>query len=438
MENGSDILSMSKKELSRLQIVQQASAHKLAYRVAAERLGLKSERQVKRLVKAYRTAGPAGLISKKRGHPSHHQLDPVVKQQALELLQTRYAGFRPTHAFEKLTEQHHLPLSAETVRHLMIEADLHHPRRVRRPVIHQLRTRRSRFGELVQLDGSPYDWFEGRAAPCSLLVYIDDATGRFLELWLTEAESTFSYFEATEHYLQRYGKPLAFYSDKFGVFRVNQPRHQAEGVTQFGRAMQELDIELICANSPQAKGRVEKANQTLQGRLPQELRLRGISTVAEANVFLASYREELNQRFAVEPARSEDAHRPLRPQDDLARILTIREERTLSKNLTLQYDNVLYQIQTARPSYALRQAKVMVCQDRQGRITILYRGRPLAYTVFQPAPRQGTIVPSKEIDAALTKRTTHRAKSKAHVPPADHPWRQSVINHKSDAPPSSR
>ncbi len=429
MEKGSDILIMSQKELSRLQIIQLASAHKLPYRVAAERLGLKSARQVKRLVKAYRTEGPAGLVSQQRGRPSHHQLDPIVKQQALDLLQTRYSTFRPTHAFEKLTENHHLSLSAETVRHLMIEAGLHRPRRAQRRVLHPLRERRPRFGELVQIDGSPFDWFEGRAPPCTLLVYIDDATGRFLELWLTEAESTFSYLEASEHYLLRYGRPLAFYTDKLGVFRVNQPRQQAEGVTQFGRALQELDIELICANSPQAKGRVEKANQTLQGRLPQELRLRGLSSLAEANVFLETYREELNRRFAVEPADPENAHRPLRPQDDLARILTLRTERVLSKNLTLQYDNVLYQIQTTRPSYALRQAKVTVCQDRHGRITILHRGRPLSFTVFQPAPRQGTVVSRKEVNSAVTKPTRRSRRSPAHVPPPDHPWRRFSIHY---------
>lgn len=274
MEEGNDILDMSKKELSRLQIIQQASAGQLLYRQAAEQLG-RSERQVKRLVKVYRREGAAGLRSQKRGRPSHHQLASALRQQALDLLQTRYLGLRPTLAFEKLTEVHHLDLSAETVRQLMIQAGLHRPRRAKHPILHQLRERRARCGELVQVDGSPFDWFQGRAPQCTLLVYIDDATGRFLELLLTEAESTFSYLEATERYLLRHGRPLAFYTDKLGVFRVNQERQQADGVTQFGRALQELDIELICANSPQAKGRVEKANQTLQGRLPHELRLRG-------------------------------------------------------------------------------------------------------------------------------------------------------------------
>ncbi len=421
---------MSQKELSRTQVVQQASQGRLRYRRAAEQLGV-TVRQIKRLVKAYRQGQARALVSKKRGRPSNHQLDPDVKAEALALLHTRYPDFPPTLAHEQLTERHHLVLSDETVRHLMIQEGLWAPKKAKRPMIHQLRTRRSRFGELVQVDGSPFDWFEGRSAPCTLLVYIDDATGRFMELWFVEAESTWSYFEATEHYLLAYGKPLAFYTDKLGVFKVNQPRlREGAGLTQFGRALTELEIELICANTPQAKGRVEKANQTLQGRLPKALRLAGLSTPAEANRWLPNFREDLNRRFAIPAANPEDAHRPLRPQDDLGRILTLQEMRTLSKNLTLQYCNRVYQIQTDRPSYALRQARVLVREERTGTIRIEYRGKPLAYTVLQEQSSQASVVSSKELNPAVTKRAQSRAKRKAHIPPPDHPWRSFVIHAK--------
>jgi len=326
---------------------------------------------------------------------------------------------------------HHLQLGLETVRQLMIHAGLWRPRRAKRPVIHPLRERRACWGELVQIDGSPFAWFEDRGPVCTLLVYIDDATSQLMELLFTEAETTFSYFEATEHYLLRYGKPVAFYSDKLSVFRVNLPNSlTGEGATQFGRAMYQLGIKLLCANTPQAKGRVEKANQTLQDRLVKEMRLRGLSTMAEGNAYLSEFRETYNRRFAVAPRSAENAHRPLLPQDELARILTVQEHRHLSKNLTLNYHNVIYQIQTPRPTYALRQAQVVVREDRHGTITIEYKGQPLAYTEYHRQLRQAEETPSKLIDAALaTKRSPKRRRAR-YVPPADHPWKRFPVSPK--------
>jgi len=330
-----------------------------------------------------------------------------------------------------LTEVHHLILGRETVRTLMVQAGLWHPRRAHKPVVHPLRERRACLGELVQIDGSPYAWLEDRAPICSLLVLIDDATGRLLELRFTEAESTFSYFEAVEAYLRRYGKPLAFYSDKLGVFRINHSSTvTGSGLTQFGRAMQQLGIEVICANTPQAKGRVERVLQTLQDRLPKEMRLLDISSMRAGNAYLPEFMDDFNQRFAVAPRRAEDAHRPLLPHDDLARILTVREARVLSKNLTVQYENTVYQIQTKRPSYALRRAEVVVCESRHHEITIEYKGKPLRYSVYRPAPHQGQVVPSKQLTMKLNalnesiKSTKHR---KPNIPAPDHPWRRSRI-----------
>ena len=265
------------------------------------------------------------------------------------------------------------------------------------------------------------------APACVLLVFMDDATGRLGELLFTEAETTFSYFEATERYLQLWGKPLALYSDKLSVFRVNVPNDlSGTGTTQFTRAMQQLDIEVLHANTPQAKGRVERVNQTLQDRLVKELRLRGISSRAAGNAYLPEFIADFNARFAVVPRDAVDAHRPLLPPDDLARILTVQERRTLSKNLTLNYQNVIYQLQTARPSYALRNAQVVVREDRCGVITIEYKGKPLAYTIYHPQARQAEVVSSKQLplklDALVTSQT--KKKSKPHVPPANHPWRR--------------
>ena len=202
-------------------------------------------------------------------------------------MRARYPDFGPTLATEKLAIEG-VSLSVETVRQLLIGEGLWKAKSVRRPVIHQLRERRARLGELVQIDGSPHDWFEGRAPKCTLLVFVDDATSRLMYLQFVAAETTFNYFAGVRSYLTEFGKPLAFYSDKFGVFRVNIPNAlSGTGLTQFGRALKELDIELICAHSPQAKGRVERANQTLQDRLTKELRLRDLSSLADSQCLLA-------------------------------------------------------------------------------------------------------------------------------------------------------
>ncbi len=310
----SAILSLSHEELSRLHVLEELKAKRIKQRHAAEQLGL-SIRQVKRLVRAFNRHGAKGLISKQRGQRGHHQLPREVKAQAVELLHHVYADFGPTLAHEKLTEVHHLQLGLETVRQLMVDEGLWKPRRARRPVVHPLRERRARWGELVQIDGSPFAWFEDRAPACTLLVFIDDATSQLMELRVVDAETTFSYFEATEEYLRRYGKPVAFYSDKLGVFRVNLPNSlTGEGTTQFGRALYQLGIQLLCANTPQAKGRVEKANQTLQDRLVKEMRLRGLATMAEGNAYLPEFREDYNRRFAVSPRSAENAHRPCCPK----------------------------------------------------------------------------------------------------------------------------
>jgi transposase len=427
---------MSREELGRLEVIQQVVKKQIKQRQAAERWHL-SVRQIKRLKRAYQREGAQALVSKKRGRASNHQLDAALKPLATEWLRTRYADFGPTLAHEKLTEDHHLALSVEVVRRLMMQAGLWHPKRAKKPVLHQLRARRARCGELVQIDGSPYDWFEGRAAACTLLVYIDDATGRLMELWFTEAETTFSYFDATEHYVLRHGKPLALYSDKLSVFRVNLPNDlSGTGTTQFTRAMKQLDIEVICANTPQAKGRVERVNQVLQDRLVKEMRLRGISSMVEGNAYAAEFIAKFNRRFAVVPRESEDAHRPLLPQDDLARILTVQELRVLSKNLTLNYHKVIYQIQTARPTYALRNAQVVVRENQRGEITIEYKGKPLRYTVYRRQARQGEVTPSKQLNLALDALTQPSKSRKPYVPPPDHPWRRFRLVQKSKQPTS--
>jgi len=427
------LLNMSAKELSRLEVMQRLSEKRMSQREAGAMLNL-STRQIKRLLKVYRQKGAVGLVSKHRGRKGNNRLSERVKKQALDLLKTKYRGFGPTLAHEKLVEKDKFQLSDESVRKLMIEEGLWKARKTKKVVTHQLRERRACFGELVQIDGSPHDWFEGRADPCVLLVFIDDATGRVVQLRFVESESFFSYAQAAEDYFRRCGKPVAFYSDKHGIFRVNLPSTgTGDALTQFGRAMQELDIQIICANTPQAKGRVERVIQTLQDRLPKEMRLRSISSLVEGNTYLPEFMDDLNPRFAVEPRSSVDAHRPLTAKDDLARILTWQETRTLSKNLTLQFEKVVYQIQTQRPPYSLRQAVVTVCLDAQQNLTLLYKGKSLPYTIFHKQAKQSQIVPSKNVNQVLP--------LPPHQPAPDHPWRKGFatpLSKKSRNVPAAR
>jgi transposase len=419
-------LTMSAKELSRLEVMQRLGNKRLKQKEAAAILGI-TVRQVKRLLSKYRADGASGLVSQRRGKASHNQLGAEVKQKGLDLLKGKYQGFGPTLAREKVVEVEGLKISVESTRQIMIAEGLWKARKERKVTVHQMRERRACFGELVQIDGSPHAWFEQRGAACTLLVAIDDATGKLVGLLFAEQESFYSYASLAKAYFECYGRPVAFYSDKHGVFRVNQAGGGlAEAVTQFGRAMQDLDIQILCANSPQAKGRVERANQTLQDRLVKEMRLLGISNMQQGNAYLPEFMADFNQRFSV-PARSQhEAHRPLTRLENLTHILTWQEARTVSKNLTIQFKKVVYQIQTERPSYALRNAQVTVCEDAAGLVTILYKSKPLEFTIFHKQERQAEVVDTKDLDRILQDQIESRK------PAPDHPWRNFVIsNHKT-------
>jgi len=412
------LLAMSTKELNRLEVMQRLSRKQMSQKEAGRILGL-STRQIKRLLRAFREQGAAGLVNKHRGRKANNRLSEEVKKRVLNLLKTKYQGFGPTLAHEKLVEKEKLKLSDESVRKLMIAEDLWKARKVKKVAVHQLRERRACFGELVQIDGSPHDWFEGRAERCSLLVFIDDATGKLVQLRFVDSESFFSYGAVAESYFKQAGKPVAFYSDKHSIFRVNQPSAGShDDLTQFGRAMQELDIQIICANTPQAKGRVERVIQTLQDRLPKEMRLRKICSWEAGNAYLPEFLEDFNTRFAQEPRSDVNAHRPLTPKDDLARILSWQETRSLSKNLTLQFYKTVYQIQSKCPSYALRNALVTVCLNAKEEISILYNGKSLPFTVYTQQARQAEIVSAKHLDQALHKQRMPT------IPGPDHPWRK--------------
>lgn len=394
---------MTMRELDRLKIFQSLAEGNLKPGLAAKRLGL-SVRQVLRMANRFREEGPTGLISRKCNCPSNNKIAPDIANLALSIIRERYADFGPTLACEKLRECHRLCISKETVRLLMSNAGLWIPRRLRDTTVYQPRNRRNCLGELIQIDGSDHRWFEERAPACTLLVYIDDATSKLMHLHFTFSESTFSYYEATRAYIELHGKPQAFYSDKHSVFRVNQKQATGgDGHTQFGRALYELNVEGICANSSQAKGRVERANLTLQDRFVKELRLQDISTMAAANAYAPTFIADYNHRFGKPPRNDFNAHRPLRPDEDLNLIFTHRELRKVSKSLTLQYDKHLYMLADTSTTRGLIGSYIDVYEYPDGRIEVRANGAALPYTRYDKLSEvdQGAIVENKRLGHVL-------------------------------------
>src|SRR6267378_4345754 len=398
------VIAMSRTEIDRMSVLQDLAASRIKVAEAAALMSL-GRRQVFRLAKAYSQQGAEALVSRRRGRPSNRCYPSALRAAAIGIIRERYPDFGPTLAAEKLAELHDIHLARETLRQWMIAAGLWKDRRARLKPVHQPRYRRDCLGELIQIDGSEHWWFEGRGPRCTLLVYIDDATSRLMHLQFVESESTFDYFAATRAYLERYGKPVAFYSDKHGVFRVNKKDAiGGDGMTQFGRALHALNIDIICANSSQAKGRVERANGTLQDRLVKEMRLRGIDTVAAGNAFLPTFMAEYNARFAKAPFEERDLHRPLAGDDDLDDAFAWKEERTVSMNLTLQYDKILFILEPVEQAKAAIGKRVTVVDYPDGRLSIRYKGIELAYRTFDKIQQvdQGAIIENKRLGAALT------------------------------------
>jgi len=389
---------MTKKELERYALIDQVIQRRVSQVNTAEMLGI-SDRHFRRLLKAYREEGASGLLSKRRGKPSNNRKPEKEKNKAIKLIKEKYEGFGPTLAREKLVEKHKMKVATETVRKWMIEEGLWKARKQRQPKIHQSRARREREGELVQIDGSPHDWFEGRRGKCCLLGFIDDATSKVMHLKFIEVETTRGYLEGVKEYIEKHGKPERFYSDKHNIFRINSKEdgYRKKGITQLGRALKELNIELICANSPQAKGRVERLFNTLQDRLVKELRLEGISTIKEANDYLPKYIKIHNHKFAVEPVRPEDTHKKIEEREILGEILCYKTERTVSKNLEISYEGRILQIETDKQTNRLRRAKVMVIEKLDGVLKIEYQGKDLNYKELLVRSHQGEILDRKRV-----------------------------------------
>lgn len=378
---------MSERELQRIEVLSKILEGRMSTITAAHVLGL-TRRQVQRLLKTFATDGATALSHKARGRRPNNRIVDGVRDLAVDLIRERYLDFGPTLAAEKLSEHHGLVVSRETLRKWMSEAGIWLSRKQRR-TFHQPRLRRECYGELIQIDGSEHRWFEDRGDPCSLLVFIDDGTGKLQQIRFVKSESTFSYFEALELYLRDHGCPVAFYSDKHSVFRVAKVDARAgRGMTQFGRALAELNIEILCANSSQAKGRVERVNRTLQDRLVKELRLARINDMDAGNAFLPAFMEGFNEKFAKIPARPDNLHRVLNVRPDRLRdILCKREQRYVGQQLSFSYERKQIMLEKNEMSIGLAGKYVDIYEFADGRMDVRWRACSLPYTVFDKEQR---------------------------------------------------
>jgi hypothetical protein len=413
-------LRMSQKERDRIRVLEDVVAGRLKQCQAAEILHL-STRQLRRIARRYRTDGDHGLVHGLRGRQSNRKIVREIKKTALKHLRKEYRGFGPTLAAEKLLERQSICLSRETVRQWMMAEGLWQGRK-QRVKHHRWRPRRSSFGELVQMDSSVHDWFEGRGEAAWLISMIDDATSRpYMRFFPTD--STETNMAAIKGYIRRHGRPLAIYADKASHFRTTRKASLEEqlngtsALTQIQRALGELGIEYISANSPQAKGRVERCFGTAQDRLVKEFRLNGVSTIEQANEFLKKkFIPMWNLKFTVKPANEADLHRS-RQGFDLAAILSRHYTRTIAKDYTVSFQNKLLLIHRKEITAGLRGSKVIMEQRLDGSLHMRWKNR---YLKFEPIEKPQK-APKKKAEDALGLRP--RSSPAKHKPGPDHPWR---------------
>jgi hypothetical protein len=406
---GKDIIMASQRELKRLHIVQKAIESRLKQTEAAEMLSL-GIRQTGRIIIRVKEEGPQGVVHRSRGRASNRKLPQEVKDQVLNLYRKNYEGFGPTLAQEKLLERDGIRISDETLRKWLIEAELWKKKRKGKQH-RQWRPRKDRYGEMIQVDGSHHDWFEGRGSACVFMGYIDDATGKVYGRFY-EYEGTIPAMDSFKRYIRKNGIPMSLYMDKHSTYKstgkptIEDELNDTKPVSEFGRALKELGVQLIHANSPQAKGRVERLFNTLQDRLVKEMRLRGIRSIAEANEFLEEYLPIYNRRFAKKAAQTENLHRPIPKGLDLQRILCIKTERTVRNDFTIAHDKKLYQIEEA-----VKTKKLMVEEYTDGSMVIWCQGQKVKF-------RQIIVKPEKP-----PKPLPELKRRKASTPAKDHPWR---------------
>jgi transposase len=419
---------LSAKERRRLEVLAKVKTGGVTLGKAAELLGM-SYRQVRRVYGRYAARGSAGLKHGLRDRASNHRLDADRRTRVLELYETKYGDFGPTLAAEYLAKADGEVVGVETLRQWLVDAGLWEPRR-KGAVHRKWRERKKYFGEMVQMDGSHHDWFEGRRDRAVLMVLIDDATNRTYARFF-ESETTAAAMTAFGDYVQRHGLPHALYVDRDSIYEttreatVDETLANAAPLTQFGRAMTELGVELILAHSPQAKGRVERRHGVFQDRLVKALRLKGISTLEEANAYLeAEFLPELNARFTVPAAEKEDLHRRVPRTLKLAHVLSFQEERVVQNDWTISWNNRWFQLDERHRTLSLTKQRILVSELLDGTIRLVHRGRELSWRELpERPPRNRTKSPERRNSgkASATRKTQKR------TPLANHPWRKKLL-----------
>jgi transposase len=405
-----DMIRMSKREAKRLHIIHQALDEQITQAEAARLIAI-SDRQIRRMIRRIREEGDEGICHRSRGKASNHRIPRKAKERVLKHFREEYHDFNLAHAAEKLFEVHGITINDETLRLWLNEAAIpYKKRRVRKH--RQRRERKAHFGELVQIDGSHHDWFEGRGPVCVFMGYIDDATNTVHGLFY-DYEGTMPAMDSMKRYIKRYGIPKSAYLDKHTTYKswaeptIEEQLNDQKPMSHFEKSLAALDIDVIHANSPQAKGRVERLFKTLQDRMVREMRLLGIKSVEEANAFLTDYLPKYNRRFKKPAASKSDLHRPALHSRELDRILCIKEERTVKNDFTIAHNSTLYQIEQAT-----RAKKVTVEERLDGSLHISYKGQDLRYREITKQPTEDTV------EAPLLIR-----ERRPRLPPADHPWK---------------
>lgn len=420
---------MSKKEINRYDLISRVIRKEITAQKAGDLIGL-SKRQIKRLKKKVKTYGPTGLIHGNRGQPSNNKIPKKESAKIRMLLHKHYADFKPIFATEKLSELHAISRDPKTIRSIMIVEKLWTPRKGKKWEEHRSwRPRKECFGEMIQFDGSYHDWFEGRGATSEqcLLAAIDDATGTVIEAVFAPHEGVMPVLGFWKRYTLSHGKPRSIYLDKFSTYKMNQQVaiENPDLKTQFQRACESLGIQLIFANSPQAKGRVERLFETLQDRFVKELRLKGISDIEEANKFLREeYLPTFNARFSVPPVSSANLHHPIAPYEkkNLDSIFSRHTKRTIQNDFTFSFNNQWYQLTERQPLTVRKKEIVTVEEYLDGMIHMCLRGKELNYCVLPMRPKRA------RVDSWVLATSITRVSRK---PAADHPWRRFHIQKHS-------
>ena len=417
---------LNMKEVNRYIVINRLINKQVIGEEARVMLNLKSLKQVYRIKKRVIKEGEKGVIHKNKGRQSNRKYTDKFITKVLKIYQEKYHDFKPTFATEKLLENHRIKVSSEWLRQLLIKHNLWKVKSRRKPKQrHTWRKRKANYGEMQQFDGSYHKWLEDRGEECCLLLAVDDATGEITKAKFDKHEGVIPVFNFWKEYAEEHGIPDSIYLDKFSTYKINHKSAEdnKDLMTQFQRAANQIGIRLITAHSPEAKGRVERMNATLQDRLVKELRLQKINTMEEANKFLTEkYIKKFNEKFAVAPRRKADLHQKLNKESKkkLSQIFSIQKTRKVQNDYTILFENQFFQLKEKQPITVYKKDTVIIEKHLNGEIKINLKGHYLKYTVLPERPKKIKNIPI----CALTNKVN---RTSYWTPPKNHPWRKFTI-----------